>query len=170
LCLVSSRVPSGSRSWQSSPSTLLRVPPMEVERFKHRQLAPTVGPSSRSSGEFEGPHQQVNCYDGVETQRTRREWTTSCPPSTVHMHADLDGEFMPMTSEAYNTPCFPDKKRRCHQSPRPINTMRHQSKSDTEKQFTHKTKASWLASLKRNFIIFVLQAHQRLPGSYSVLV
>jgi hypothetical protein len=24
-------------------------------RFKHRQLAPTVGPSSRSSGEFEGP-------------------------------------------------------------------------------------------------------------------
>jgi hypothetical protein len=28
---------------------------MEVERFKHRQLAPTVGPSSRSIGEFEGP-------------------------------------------------------------------------------------------------------------------
>jgi hypothetical protein len=28
---------------------------MEVERFKHRQLVPTVGPSSRSSGEFEGP-------------------------------------------------------------------------------------------------------------------
>jgi hypothetical protein len=27
---------------------------MEVERFKHRQLAPTVGPSSRSSSEFEG--------------------------------------------------------------------------------------------------------------------
>jgi hypothetical protein len=27
-----------------TPSTLLRVPPMEVERFKHRQLAPTVGP------------------------------------------------------------------------------------------------------------------------------
>jgi hypothetical protein len=52
---VSSRVPSGSRSWRSSPSTMLRVPPMEVERFKHRQLAPTVGPSSRSSGEFEGP-------------------------------------------------------------------------------------------------------------------
>jgi hypothetical protein len=46
---VSSRVPSGSRSWRSSPSTLLRVPPMEVKRFKHRQLAPTVGPSSRSS-------------------------------------------------------------------------------------------------------------------------
>jgi hypothetical protein len=48
LCLVSSCVPSGSRSWRSPPSTLLRVPPMEVERFKHRQLAPTVGPSSRS--------------------------------------------------------------------------------------------------------------------------
>jgi hypothetical protein len=28
---------------------------MEVESFKHRQLAPTVGPSSRSSGEFGGP-------------------------------------------------------------------------------------------------------------------
>jgi hypothetical protein len=28
---------------------------MEVERFKHRQLAPTMGPSSRSSSEFEGP-------------------------------------------------------------------------------------------------------------------
>jgi hypothetical protein len=40
---VSSRVPSGSRSWRSPPSTLLRVPPLEVERFKHRQLAPTVG-------------------------------------------------------------------------------------------------------------------------------
>jgi hypothetical protein len=52
---VSSRVPSGSGSWRSPPSTLLRVPPMEVERFKHRQLSPTVGPSSRSSGEFEGP-------------------------------------------------------------------------------------------------------------------
>jgi hypothetical protein len=46
---VSSCVPSGSRSWRSPPSTLLRVPPMEVDRFKHRQLAPTVGPSSRSS-------------------------------------------------------------------------------------------------------------------------
>jgi hypothetical protein len=46
---VSLRVPSGSRSWRSSPSTSLRVPPMEVEWFKHRQLAPTVGPSSRSS-------------------------------------------------------------------------------------------------------------------------
>jgi hypothetical protein len=52
---VSSRRPSGSRSWRSPPSTLPRVPPMEVEWFKHRQLAPTVGPSSRSSGEFEGP-------------------------------------------------------------------------------------------------------------------
>jgi hypothetical protein len=52
---VSSRIPSSSRSWRSTPSTLLRVPPMEVNRFKHRQLAPTVGPSSRSSGEFEGP-------------------------------------------------------------------------------------------------------------------
>jgi hypothetical protein len=41
---VSSRIPSGSRSWRSPPSTLLRVPPMEVERFKHRQLVPTVGP------------------------------------------------------------------------------------------------------------------------------
>jgi succinylglutamate desuccinylase len=30
---------------------------MEVERFKHRQLAPTVGPSSRSLGEFEGHYQ-----------------------------------------------------------------------------------------------------------------
>jgi hypothetical protein len=40
---VSSRRPSGSRSWRSPPSTLPRVPPMEVERFKHRQLAPTVG-------------------------------------------------------------------------------------------------------------------------------
>jgi hypothetical protein len=28
---------------------------MEVDRLKHRQLAPTVGRSSRSSGEFEGP-------------------------------------------------------------------------------------------------------------------
>jgi hypothetical protein len=27
---------------------------MEVDRFKHRQLAPTMGPSSRSSREFEG--------------------------------------------------------------------------------------------------------------------
>jgi hypothetical protein len=32
---------------------------MEVDRFKHRQLAPTVGPSSRSSGEFEGPRDQL---------------------------------------------------------------------------------------------------------------
>jgi hypothetical protein len=29
---------------------------MEVERFQHRQLAPTVGPIVISSGEFEGPH------------------------------------------------------------------------------------------------------------------
>jgi hypothetical protein len=33
---------------------------MEVDRFKHRQLAPTVGPSSRSSGEFEGPTIKIN--------------------------------------------------------------------------------------------------------------
>jgi succinylglutamate desuccinylase len=30
---------------------------MEVKRFKHRQLAPTVGRSSRSLGEFEGHYQ-----------------------------------------------------------------------------------------------------------------
>jgi hypothetical protein len=28
---------------------------MEVERFKHRQLAPTVGPIVMITGEFEGP-------------------------------------------------------------------------------------------------------------------
>jgi hypothetical protein len=27
---------------------------MEVERFKHQQLVPTVGPPSRSLGKFEG--------------------------------------------------------------------------------------------------------------------
>jgi hypothetical protein len=59
---VSSRAPSGSRSWRFSPSILLRVPPMEVERFKHRELAPTVGPSSRSSGKFEGPLSAKSIY------------------------------------------------------------------------------------------------------------
>jgi hypothetical protein len=33
---VSSRVPSSSRSRRSPPSTLLRVPVMEVDRFNHR--------------------------------------------------------------------------------------------------------------------------------------
>jgi hypothetical protein len=55
---VSSRIPSGSRSWRSPPSTLLRVPPMEVERFIHRQLVPTVGPIVMITGEFGGP----NCH------------------------------------------------------------------------------------------------------------
>jgi hypothetical protein len=31
---------------------------MEVERFKHRQLAPTMGPIVTITGEFEGPHLQ----------------------------------------------------------------------------------------------------------------
>jgi hypothetical protein len=35
---------------------------MEVERFKHRELAPTVGPSSRSSGKFEGPLSAKSIY------------------------------------------------------------------------------------------------------------
>jgi hypothetical protein len=66
---VSSRIPSGSRSWRSPPSTFLRVAPMEVERFKHRQLTPTVGLSSRSSGEFKGPHEQKSIYrDGCNEQ------------------------------------------------------------------------------------------------------
>jgi hypothetical protein len=51
---------------------LLRVPPMEVERFKHRQLAPTVGPSSSSSGEFEGLHREINLVRRREIQRTHR--------------------------------------------------------------------------------------------------
>jgi hypothetical protein len=58
---VSSRVPSGSRSWRSPPSTLLWVPPMEVERFKHRQLAPTVGPSSRSSANSKDHFSKLIC-------------------------------------------------------------------------------------------------------------
>jgi hypothetical protein len=41
---------------------------MEVDRFKHRQLAPTVGRSSRSLGEFEGPLQQINLLDVVIQQ------------------------------------------------------------------------------------------------------
>jgi hypothetical protein len=65
---VSSRVPSGSRSWRSSPSTSLRVPPMAVERFKHRQLAPTVGLSSRSSGEFEGPSSLISIYSACSSR------------------------------------------------------------------------------------------------------
>jgi hypothetical protein len=32
---------------------------MEVERFKHRQLAPTVGPIVTIIGEFEGPQSSV---------------------------------------------------------------------------------------------------------------
>jgi hypothetical protein len=47
---------------------------MEVERFKHRQLAPTVGLSSRSSGEFEGPLFKINLLggEGRVTSQVRR--------------------------------------------------------------------------------------------------
>jgi hypothetical protein len=38
---------------------------MEVERFKHRQLAPTVGPSSRSSAEFEGLSSTRSIYSAA---------------------------------------------------------------------------------------------------------
>jgi hypothetical protein len=74
---VSSRVPSGSRSWRSPPSTLLRVPPMEVERFKHRQLAPTVGRSSRSSGEFEGPLFKIKLPQQLHISTRRQVPTTA---------------------------------------------------------------------------------------------
>jgi hypothetical protein len=66
---VTSLIPSGSRSWRSPPSTLLRVPLMEVERFKHRQLAPTVGRSSRSSGEFEGPIFTIDLFGAIRYRR-----------------------------------------------------------------------------------------------------
>jgi hypothetical protein len=42
---------------------------MEVERFKHRQLAPTVGPSPRSSGEFEGHYQKNQSAHRVRRHR-----------------------------------------------------------------------------------------------------
>jgi hypothetical protein len=51
---------------------------MEVNRFKHRQLAPTMGPSSRSSGEFEGPlviknqSFEADVHDQVHSEILRR--------------------------------------------------------------------------------------------------
>jgi hypothetical protein len=35
---------------------------MEVERFKHQQLAPTVGPIIMITGEFEGPQASSSIY------------------------------------------------------------------------------------------------------------
>jgi hypothetical protein len=37
---------------------------MEVERFKHRQLAPTVGPIIMITSEFEGPSSaKINLFN-----------------------------------------------------------------------------------------------------------
>jgi hypothetical protein len=52
---VSSCVPSGSRSWRSPPSTLLRVPPMEVERFKHRHPLRNAPARGRNDGQEHCP-------------------------------------------------------------------------------------------------------------------
>jgi hypothetical protein len=49
---------------------------MEVERFKHRQLAPTVGPSSRSSGEFEGPSSSISIYSACFYSTYQVAWCT----------------------------------------------------------------------------------------------
>jgi hypothetical protein len=68
---VSSRVPSSSRSWRSPPSTLLRVPPMEVERFRHQQLAPTVGLMSRSSANSKDFHHQNQIYAMRSSRRVQ---------------------------------------------------------------------------------------------------
>jgi hypothetical protein len=46
---------------------------MEVDRFKHRQLAPTVGRSSRSLGEFEGHYQKNQSARRVRRDRVEGE-------------------------------------------------------------------------------------------------
>jgi hypothetical protein len=47
---------------------------MEVERFKHRQLAPTVGLEPTTIGEFEGPLLKINLLSGQQrvTSQVRR--------------------------------------------------------------------------------------------------
>jgi hypothetical protein len=58
---------------------------MEVERFKHRQLAPTVGPLSRSSGEFEGlllQNQSTRLHGFYNDQSASRR--------TIARHQDQD--------------------------------------------------------------------------------
>jgi hypothetical protein len=46
---------------------------MEVERFKHRQLAPTVGPIVPITGKFEGP----------QDQSARRGWQKQLTQVTI---------------------------------------------------------------------------------------
>jgi hypothetical protein len=68
---VSSRIPSGSRSWRSPPSTLLWVPPMEVDRFKHRHYLSRPSPHSHWSAT--GPRNQQITFRAKPHQHTQRK-------------------------------------------------------------------------------------------------
>jgi hypothetical protein len=59
---VSSRIPSGSRSWRSPPSTLLRVPPMEVAGHKTPTAGTHRGAIVKIIGEFEGLQSPRSIY------------------------------------------------------------------------------------------------------------
>jgi hypothetical protein len=68
---------------------------MEVEWFKHRQLAPTVGQSSRSSGEFEGPLFKINLLGGegrVKSQVRRATSKINLQFGELYIRADFEAK------------------------------------------------------------------------------
>jgi hypothetical protein len=100
---------------------------MEVERFKHQQLAPTVGPSSRSSREFGGPSSAKSIYSttrrssnsqlAVATESISFWSTREKVPSSFYIQSSVrnqDSFFFPFRISSHQPPNCPCSGRSSH--------------------------------------------------------
>jgi hypothetical protein len=109
---VSSRVSSGSRSWRSPPSTLLRIPPMEVERFKHRHalyvdLAMRCDYSSPAARALHRPRRALRLLVPSHTHSTSTSpcaVTTSLQPHALYVDLAVRGDYSSPAARALRPP------------------------------------------------------------------
>jgi hypothetical protein len=82
---------------------------MEVERFKHRQLAPTVGPIVTIIGEFEGPLSAKSIYSMTSKWSSSNSKQVAVFPSRRNQINLLDEQFaelvVPEGSKIFSTCC-----------------------------------------------------------------